>query len=257
MGFLIILAVIVLAIILMKKSTSDKNSSFEEPVKSQITFNDLSQEDLDDRDEKFRDLMQGRNGEELTKCYNKCRSLFIPKENGEFAGSLSGLLSERYRAKKLAEINETVARIFGNDLPEYAVWYSVLFDNILNEMYFSQNGKLVQFVKMVMADVRQGDALLKQIDIYDILSGPVSENKSTKVWTEKATIKIEKKLKNGELHYEIKGAYDSFKYGLCMDDDLIRKAEILMTICAKYEYGQKYELHKDDVEKYALPNLSR
>ena len=53
MGFLIILAVIVLAIILMKKSTSDKNSSFEEPVKSQITFNDLSQEDLDDRDEKF------------------------------------------------------------------------------------------------------------------------------------------------------------------------------------------------------------
>ena len=60
MGFLIILAVIVLAIILMKKSTSDKNSSFEEPVKSQITFNDLSQEDLDDRDEKFRDLMQGR-----------------------------------------------------------------------------------------------------------------------------------------------------------------------------------------------------
>ena len=41
MGFLIILAVIVLAIILMKKSTSDKNSSFEEPVKSQITFNDL------------------------------------------------------------------------------------------------------------------------------------------------------------------------------------------------------------------------
>lgn len=113
MGFLIILAVIVLAIILMKKSTSDKNSSFEEPVKSQITFNDLSQEDLDDRDEKFRDLMQGRNGEELTKCYNKCRLLFIPKENGEFAGSLSGLLSERYRAKKLAEINETVARIFG------------------------------------------------------------------------------------------------------------------------------------------------
>lgn len=77
--------------------------------------------------------MQGRNGEELTKCYNKCKSLFIPKENGEFAGSFSGLLSETYRARKLADI--------------------------LNEMYFSQNGKLVQFVEMVMADVRQGDAL--------------------------------------------------------------------------------------------------
>lgn len=133
MGFIIFVAVVILAIYLIKKSSSDKNSSFEEPVKSQISFDNLSQEDLNDRDEIFRDLMQGRNGEELTKCYNKCKSLFIPKENGRFAGSLSGLLSETYRAKKLADI--------------------------LNEMYFSQNGKLVQFVKMVMADVRQGDAL--------------------------------------------------------------------------------------------------
>lgn len=133
MGFIIFVAVVILAIYLIKKSSSDKNSSFEEPVKSQISFDNLSPEELNDRDEIFRDLMQGRNGEELTKCYNKCKSLFIPKENGDFAGSFSGLLSETYRAKKLADI--------------------------LNEMYFSQNGKLVQFVKMVMADVRQGDAL--------------------------------------------------------------------------------------------------
>lgn len=133
MGFIIFVAVVILAIYLIKKSSSDKNSSFEEPVKSQISFDNLSPEELNDRDEIFRDLMQGRNGEELTKCYNKCKSLFIPKENGEFAGSFSGLLSETYRAKKLADI--------------------------LNEMYFSQNGKLVQFIKMVMADVRQGDAL--------------------------------------------------------------------------------------------------
>lgn len=133
MGFIIFVVVVILAIYLIKKSSSDKNSSFEEPVKSQISFDNLSPEELNDRDEIFRDLMQGRNGEELTKCYNKCKSLFIPKENGDFAGSFSGLLSETYRAKKLADI--------------------------LNEMYFSQNGKLVQFVKMVMADVRQGDAL--------------------------------------------------------------------------------------------------
>lgn len=164
MGFIIFVAVVILAIYLIKKSSSDKNSSFEEPVKSQITFDNLSPEELNDRDEIFRELMKGKNAEELTKCYNKCKSLFIPKENGRFAGSLFGLLSETYRAKK---------------------------------------------------------------------------------------------LKNVKLHYEIKGAYDSFKYGLCMDDDLIRKAEILITICAKYEYGPKYELHKDDVEKYALPSLSR
>lgn len=133
MGFIIFVAVVILAIYLIKKSSSDKNSSFEEPVKSQISFDNLSPEELNDRDEIFRDLMQGRNGEELTKCYNKCKSLFIPKENGRYAGSFSGLLSETYRARKLADI--------------------------LNEMYFSQNGKLVQFVKMVMADVRQGDAL--------------------------------------------------------------------------------------------------
>lgn len=133
MGFIIIVAVVILAIYLIKKSSSDKNSSFEEPVKSQISFDNLSPEELNDRDEIFRELMKGKNAEELTKCYNKCKSLFIPKENGRFAGSFSGLLSETYRAKKLADI--------------------------LNEMYFSQNGKLVQFVKMVMADVRQGDAL--------------------------------------------------------------------------------------------------
>lgn len=149
MGFIIFVAVVILAIYLIKKSSSDKNSSFEEPVKSQISFDNLSQEELNDRDEIFRELMKRENAEELTKCYNKSRSLFIPKEDGRFAGSFSGVLSETYRAKK---------------------------------------------------------------------------------------------LKN---------------YSLCMDDDLIRKAEILITICAKYEYGPKYELHKDDVEKYALPSLSR
>lgn len=133
MGFIIFVAVVILAIYLIKKSSSDKNSSFEEPVKSQISFDNLSPEELNDRDEIFRELMKGKNAEELTKCYNKCKSLFIPKENGRFAGSFSGLLSETYRAKKLADI--------------------------LNEMYFSQNGKLVKFVEMVMADVRQGDAL--------------------------------------------------------------------------------------------------
>lgn len=86
MGFIIFVVVVILAIYLIKKSSSDKNSSFEEPVKSQISFDNLSQEDLNDRDEIFRDLMQGRNGEELTKCYNKCKSLFIPKENGRFCG---------------------------------------------------------------------------------------------------------------------------------------------------------------------------
>ena len=35
----------------------------------------------------------------------------------------------------------------------------------------------------------------------------------------------------------------------------IRKVERLITIWAKYEYGSKYELHKDDVEKYKLPYL--
>ncbi len=69
MGFIIFVAVVILAIYLIKKSSSDKNSSFEEPVKSQISFDNLSPEELNDRDEIFRELMQGRNAEELTKCY--------------------------------------------------------------------------------------------------------------------------------------------------------------------------------------------
>lgn len=43
MGFIIFVAVVILAIYLIKKSSSDKNSSFEEPVKSQISFDNLSQ----------------------------------------------------------------------------------------------------------------------------------------------------------------------------------------------------------------------
>lgn len=43
MGFIIFVAVVILAICLIKKSSSDKNSSFEEPVKSQISFDNLSQ----------------------------------------------------------------------------------------------------------------------------------------------------------------------------------------------------------------------
>lgn len=43
MGFIIFVAVVILAIYLIKKSSSDKNSSFEESVKSQISFDNLSQ----------------------------------------------------------------------------------------------------------------------------------------------------------------------------------------------------------------------
>ena len=165
------------------------------------------------------------------------------------------MLSEKSRAKTLAATDEIVARILGNNTQEYAVWYRVLFDNILNEMYFSPNGKLAQFTQLVIADVQQGDTLLEQVGIINILSDPEKANSSTKIRTNNATIKIETRIKNDILHYEIKGAYEAFKYGLCLDDELIRKAEILITICAKYEYGPKYELHKDDVEKYGLPNL--
>jgi hypothetical protein len=255
MSFILIIIVAILVIYFVKKGTSNKKTSYEETVKQQVSFDELSQEEQDTRSEAFRNLMQGANGDELIKCYNRIKSLFIPKGNGEFAGSLSGLLSEKSRAKTLAVTDETVARILGNDTQAYAVWYNVLFDSLLNEMYFSTNGKLAQFTKLVIEDVRQGDVLLEQVGIADILSDTEKANSSTKVRTENATIKIETKTKNGELHYEIKGAYDAFKYGLCLDDALIRKAEILIAICAKYEYGPKYELHKDDVEKYALPNL--
>lgn len=72
MGFIIFVAVVILAIYLIKKSSSDKNSSFEEPVKSQISFDNLSQEDLNDRDEIFRNQMQGRN----TRCLASQGKLF-------------------------------------------------------------------------------------------------------------------------------------------------------------------------------------
>lgn len=255
MGTILIVIVVILVVYFVRKSSSGDNAPVEEPVKQQISFDNLSEEEQNARNETFNSIMQSSHSEELTKCYNKIKSIFIPKKTGDFAGSLSGLLSEKSRAKTLANTNETVARILGNNTQEYAAWYNVLFDNILNEMYFSSNGKLAQFTQLVIADVQKGDALLEQIGIADILSDPETANCSTKIRTYDATIKIEKKTKNNVLHYEIKGAYDAFKYGLCLDDELIRKIEILITICAKYEFGPKYELHKDDVEKYELPNL--
>lgn len=255
MSVILIIIVVILAVYFIKKSSSNSDSTIEKSVKQHISFDNLSEEEQNVRSETFNNIMRGSHSEELAKCYNKLKSLFIPKNNGQFAGSLSGLLSEKSRAKTLASTNETVTRVLGNNTHEYAVWYNVFFDNILNEMYFSPNGKLAQFTQMVIADVQQGDSLLEQIGIANILSDPEKANSSIKIRTDNATIKIETKTKNDVLHYEIKGAYDAFKYGLCLDDELIRKAEILITICAKYEYGPKYELHKDDVEKYELPNL--
>lgn len=72
-------------------------------------------------------------------------------------------------------------------------------------MYFSPNGKLAQFTQMVIADVQQGDSLLEQIGIANILSDPEKANSSIKIRTDNATIKIETKTKNDVLHYEIKG----------------------------------------------------
>ncbi len=179
----------------IKKSSSSNNSAIEEPVKHQISFDNLSEEEQSARNETFNSIMQSSHSEELTKCYNKIKSLFIPKKNGEFSGSISGLLSEKSRAKTLANTNETVAHILGNNTQEYAVWYNVLFDNILNEMYFSPNGKLAQFSQLVIADVQKGNALLEQIGIVDILSDPETANSSTKIRTDDATIKIEKRLR--------------------------------------------------------------
>ncbi len=71
--------------------------------------------------------MQSSHSEELTKCYNKIKSLFIPKKNGEFSGSISGLLSEKSRAKTLANTNETVAQVLGNNTQEYAMSCLIIF----------------------------------------------------------------------------------------------------------------------------------
>lgn len=255
MWILLIIVVVLLVIYFIRKSISGSNLTVVEPVRQQISFDNLSEEDQNVRNEIFDNIMQGSHSKELTNCYDKIKSIFIPKKNGEFSGSMSGLLSEKSRAKTLAATDETVARILGNDTREYAVWYGVLFDNLLNEIYFSGNGKLAQLTKIVINDVQQGDDLLKSVGAIDKIFDPDNSNASMKIRTENTTIKIETKSKEGRLHYEIKGVYAAFKEGLCLDDELVRKAEILMAICAKYEYGPKYEFRKSEVEKYALPNL--
>lgn len=255
MGIILIIIIAFAVIYFIRKGSSGQTAPVEKPAAPQIRFDELSPEAQAVRSELFDASMQGENGAELTRCYHKVKSLFIPKKNGEFAGSLSGLLSEKSRAKTLAAVDVVVRGLLGCDPQAYAAWYDTLFDNLLGEMYTSSNGKLARSTQAVLADVQQGDELLEQTGVVAKLADPAYANCSTKIKTQSATVRIETKTRDGEFRYYIKGAYQSFKYGLCLDDPLIRKAEILITICAKYEYGPKYELQKDDVEKYALPGL--
>lgn len=246
---LTIIAVIVVIYFITRKSSTEK------PVEQQIFFNPLSPEKKSARSETFNKLMQGPHGKELEKCYAQIRSLFIPKKSGDFAGSLSGLLSNSHRAKKLESTNKKVVQMLGNSTQEYVVWYDMLFDNLLNEMFFSKNKKLSQITIDVIKDVQRGDTILEKLSIRDILSDPKHANCTISYDFEDVKIKIKTETKNGELHYDINGAYESFRHGLCLEDDLIRKAEILIEICEKYEYGVKCKLNKEEIEKYELPNL--
>lgn len=250
MGIIVTIIIVILIIYF-----ATKKSPKEKPVEQKIFFNPLSPEEQNARNETFDKLMQGVHGKELTQCYAQIKSLFVPKKNGDFAGSLSGLLSNSHRAKKLESTDKKVAQMLGNNTQEYAVWYNVLFDNLLNEMYFSNNGKLSQLTKDVIEDVKQGDIVLESIGIRDILANPEHANCSISYEFEDYKIKIKTETKNNQLYYKIKGAYESFRHGLCLEDDLIRKAEILIEICEKYEFGAKCKLNKEEIEKYALPNL--
>lgn len=256
MGVLILIIIVIVVIYYVRKKSSDNaNATIEAPVKHVIYFEDLTPDERAERENAFNELMQGPDGRALAKCYNKVKAVFIPKENGEFAGSMSGLLSNSTRAKTLASVNEEVIGILGKNTPEYELWFKVLYDNLINQMYVSDNKKLSQLANYVLEDVNRGHDILNEIGIEDILMDPENDNSTITIDTDNHSVKIKIKTIDDVTLYEIKGAFESFKNGLCLDDALIHHAEILMTICEKYEYGPKVQFFKEEVEKYPLPNL--
>lgn len=257
MGVLILIIIVVAVIYFVRKKSAGNSdaAAITTPVKHEIYFEDLTPEERAERNEAFNALMHGPDGQALAKCYNKIKSVFIPKPNGEFAGSMSGLLSNSTRAKTLVSADETVSGILGKGTPEYELWYKVLYDNLINEMYVSDNKKLAQLTEYVLEDVNRGHEILNEIGIEEILMDPDNDNSTITIDTDNHSVKIKIKTIDDVTLYEIQGAFESFKNGLCLDDALIHHAEILMAICEKYEYGPKVKFFKEEVEKYPLPNL--
>ncbi len=102
--------------------------------------------------------MQDPDGATLAECGEKVRNLFIPDTKGDYRGTLSGILFENERAKRLEKIDAAVLSLLGRDPEAYEIWWTTLYDEVLN--LAAADNRIRGFVQRVLADVERGDAQL-------------------------------------------------------------------------------------------------
>lgn len=250
---LIIIAIIVLYIYFKRKNSKKPIDSLPS---CDIRLSHITDEEAAVRQLKFKEQIDTHT--ELTVLYKKLYDTFVPKNDGSYKGSISGLLGDTTRAKRLEEAHKIVSSIYSNDKQAYMNFFETCYDIIFSSMANSQNGKLTSCIKFVLNDIEFGNSIIEKSGFADTLN-EINENSednevTMKINTSEIAAKVLIKKKNGKLTYEIKKLYESAKQGYCMTDPLIYSAEILIAICARYEYNSL--LFKNEVEKYDIPNTS-
>ncbi len=249
---ILFIAICIFAIIQLRKQMAKKNKNadrIEHPSQESVSSNDDDTSDT----ALFRQIMQGPNGAELTSYYDKIVGMFIPNQHGEFKTSFTGYLAYTDRAKKLEKFDTNIIPLLNSNPVKYETWYNTLYDDILNQI--RNHPRLAPLVQMVMNDVEQGDQRMQLSGALAKIQDPTQINSKIKISTEDYTLKINIYEKNGQVRFEVKNAYELFKTGLSLDP-LIRKAEILIMTLAQYN-EKRFKFEKEDIEKYAMPSVSK
>ena len=251
MGFFFFFLIICGLVYYVRKGKSAPQPAAAVPA--ELFFTDHTDEERAARRERFDALMQGPDGATLAKCGEKVRNLFIPDKKGDYRGTLSGVLYENDRAKRLEKIDATVLPLLGRDPEAYEIWWMTLYEEALN--LAAADNRLRGLVQQVLADVERGDALLTAAGAWEQLCNPDGAEHKIKISMPDGTVKIHIKEKHGRPFHEIKGAYGVFKTGLSIDP-MVRSAEILMAVSGMFK-GTQTMIYHEEVERYAVPSLSK
>lgn len=271
-----------------KTTSIDAVENADEKKDEEDTEDDI--EDEPDDQELFDKAMDGPNGPDLRKAYDKMMDILVLKANGECKhAGFTGILFDYDRAKKIAKIdNEIVLPALGNTPETYKAWWMEFYEEARDRMITGQNKMQAHLVFEVYWDACLGDSILEQSGAFEYMKQvPLEEKEITishdsvflnkgngdkietyidmkitdygkkmKIRTKDNTVTIKYKEKGNKNFFEIQGAYKYFRSGLS-DDEMVREAEIIIAIPSLIQMKTKYLNKKSAIEEYELPSLSK
>lgn len=122
-------------------------------------------------------IIKGPNGLALKKAYEKMMSMFILKENGECKNAgFTGVLNDSDRAKRLAKIDDDIVfPAFSEHPAAYRSWWMKFYNDVYMNMLKGPNVAQRNICAAVFEDVRKGDCILLNYNIFDYMQDDVSE----------------------------------------------------------------------------------